>query len=118
MPYRLGDDVDDYCIKCKRVTNHSIVSLLNEDPAKVRCRTCYNDHDYRHEIAPPSKKELKKAQLFQEVLSKVDPAAEEGAAESAAEGEAAIPAIVDPPAEAEAEVAAPALAPAKKGKRK
>jgi hypothetical protein len=69
MPYRLGDDVDDYCIKCKRVTNHSIVSLLGEDPAKVRCRTCYNDHDFRRCEVPPSKKDLKKAQLLAEVLA-------------------------------------------------
>ena len=70
---RLGDVIDDYCIKCRRLTNHAIVSLLNGEPAKVRCRTCYNDHDYRHEKAPPSKKELKKAALFKEVLSSVDP---------------------------------------------
>jgi hypothetical protein len=71
---RLGDVIDDYCVKCRRLTNHAIVSLLNAEPAKVRCRTCYNDHDYRHEKAPPSKKELKKAALFKEVLSSVDPA--------------------------------------------
>lgn len=82
MPYRLGDDVDDYCIKCKRVTNHSIVSMLNEDPAKVRCRTCYNDHDFRRCEIPPSKKDLKKAQLLQEVL------AGGGTAAPAADGEA------------------------------
>lgn len=70
---RLGDVIDDYCVKCRRITNHSIVSLLNKEPAKMRCRTCYNDHDYRHETAPPSKKELKKQQLFKEVLSGIDP---------------------------------------------
>lgn len=59
---RLGDVIDDHCIKCRRVTNHSIVSLVNGEAAKVRCRTCYHDHDYRHEQAPPSKKELKKAE--------------------------------------------------------
>jgi hypothetical protein len=58
--YRLGDVIDDHCIKCRRVTNHSIVSLVGDQAAKVRCRTCYHDHDYRHEQAPPSKKELKK----------------------------------------------------------
>jgi hypothetical protein len=61
---RLGDVIDDYCIKCRRVTNHSIVSILNGEAAKVRCRTCYHDHDYRHEEIPPSKKELKKAELL------------------------------------------------------
>ena len=27
--HRLGDDIDDFCVKCKRITNHSIVSLLD-----------------------------------------------------------------------------------------
>ncbi len=66
---RLGDVLDDFCIKCRRLTNHSIVSLLSGKAAKVRCRTCYNDHDFRNEIAPPSKKDLKKAALFNQVLA-------------------------------------------------
>ena len=66
---RLGDVLDDFCVKCRRLTNHSIVSLLGGKAAKVRCRTCYNDHDYRNEQAPPSKKDLKKAELFNEVLA-------------------------------------------------
>lgn len=75
MPeFRLGDIIDDHCIKCRRVTNHAIVSLVNNEPAKVRCRTCYHDHDYRHEQAPPSKKDLKKAELFKEVLASAAPA--------------------------------------------
>jgi hypothetical protein len=73
--FRLGDIIDDHCIKCRRVTNHAIVSLLNAEPAKVRCRTCYHDHDYRHEQAPPSKKDLKKAELFKEVLAAAAPGA-------------------------------------------
>ncbi len=57
---RLGDIIDDYCVKCRRITNHSVVSLVGTEAAKVRCRTCYHDHDYRHELAPPTKKELLK----------------------------------------------------------
>ncbi len=72
---RLGDEIDDFCVKCKRITNHSIVSMLEGDPAKVRCRTCYSDHDYRRGKAPPSRKDLKKEQLFKEVLSSIDPKA-------------------------------------------
>jgi len=83
--HRLGDIIDDHCIKCRRVTNHSIVSLLNGEPAKVRCRTCYHDHDYRHEQAPPSKKDLKKAALFNEVLSAVGTTAEAAPPEDPAE---------------------------------
>ena len=66
---RLGDVIDDYCVKCRRLTNHAIVSILNGAAAKVRCRTCYHDHDYRHEIAPPTKKELRQAELYKQVLA-------------------------------------------------
>jgi hypothetical protein len=70
---RLGDIIDDFCVKCKRITNHAIVSLLDGKAAKVRCRTCYSDHDFRNEQAPPSKKDLKKAALFAEVLANANP---------------------------------------------
>ena len=84
MPdYRLGDIIDDYCVKCKRIMNHAIVSMLNAEPAKVRCRTCHSDHDYRHEQAPPPKVDARKQALFNEVLAKV--AQPEPAAEAAAE---------------------------------
>jgi hypothetical protein len=73
---RLGDVIDDYCVKCRRLTNHAIVSLMNHEPAKVRCRTCYHEHDYRHEEAPP-KKDPRKEALFKEVLSAIAPAAAE-----------------------------------------
>jgi hypothetical protein len=71
---RLGDTIDDFCVKCKRLTNHAVVSLMNGAAAKVRCRTCYSDHDYRNEIAPPSKRDLRKAALFNQVLTSVAPA--------------------------------------------
>jgi hypothetical protein len=75
---RLGDDIDDFCVKCKRVMNHAVVSLLKDQPAKVRCRTCHSDHDYRHEQAPPPKVDPRKAALFNQVLENVTgkPAAE------------------------------------------
>jgi hypothetical protein len=71
MRARLGDDIDDFCVKCKRVMNHAVVSLLGEEPAKVRCRTCHSDHDYRHEQPPPPKVDPRKAALFNQVLEKV-----------------------------------------------
>src|SRR3954449_13244653 len=42
MEYRLGDVIDDHCIKCRRLTNHSVVSIVNDEVAKVRCRSCYH----------------------------------------------------------------------------
>ncbi len=67
---QLGDVIDDYCVKCKRIMNHSVVSVLNAEPAKVRCRTCHSDHDYRHEQPPPPKVDPRKQALFNEVLAK------------------------------------------------
>jgi hypothetical protein len=75
MELRLGDVIDDHCIKCRRLTNHSIVSMMDGEVAKVRCRSCYHEHTYLHEQAPPSKKDLKKAELFNAVLAQADPAA-------------------------------------------
>jgi len=104
---RLGDDIDDFCVKCKRIMNHAVVSILNDGPAKVRCRTCYSDHDYRHEQAPPPKVDSRKAALFNQVLENVTgspaPALAGGAA--AADGDA--------PAEAVAAESTPA-----KGRKK
>ena len=70
---RLGDDIDDYCVRCKRIMNHAVVSVINGTPAKVRCRTCHSDHDFRHEQAPPPKVDSRKAALFNDVLKKVNP---------------------------------------------
>ena len=99
MRARLGDIIDDYCVKCKRIMNHSVVSCLNDEPAKVRCRTCHGDHDYRHEIAPPTKADLRKAALFKEVLDRMggSPAEETPAV---VEAEAAVPVETAEPAAA------------------
>src|SRR5215475_7664028 len=96
---RLGDDIDDFCVRCKRVMNHAVVSVVNAAPAKVRCRTCHSDHDYRHEQPPPPKVDPRKQALFNEVLKKVDPA--EGGEEIEAEGEevAAEAAVAEAPKE-------------------
>jgi hypothetical protein len=104
MRSRLGDDIDDFCVKCKRVMNHLVVSLLNDEPAKVRCRTCHGDHDFRHEQAPPPKIDARKAALIQQALEK---------AALAADG---VPALVTaapelgPIPEPVAEMAAPVIA--------
>jgi hypothetical protein len=99
---RLGDDIDDFCVKCKRVMNHAVVSILNDEPAKVRCRTCHSDHDFRREQPPPPKVDPRKAALFNQVLANVTagaPAAPEPAVVAAVDV-----AAVDEEEEAPAEV--------------
>lgn len=105
---RLGDDIDDFCVKCKRVMNHAVVSLLNDGPAKVRCRTCHSDHDYRHEQAPPPKVDPRKAALFNQVLEKV----------TAAPAEAIPPPDLIPPEPAVVEAIAEVAEVKTKGRKK
>lgn len=95
---RLGDDIDDFCVRCKRVMNHAVVSVISAAPAKVRCRTCHSDHDYRHEQAPPPKVDARKAALFHEVLKKVNP--------DAAAVEADLPPVPEVELDADAEALA------------
>jgi hypothetical protein len=87
---RLGDIIDDYCIKCRRMTNHAVVSIVEEQVAKVRCRSCYHDHTYLHEQIPPSKKDLKKLELANAALASGEAPAD-GAEPSAAPPDEAAP---------------------------
>lgn len=74
---RLGDLVDDHCSRCHLVTNHSIVAIVNGEPAMVRCRTCSFEHKFRKGKSGGKKKVSKKAELFDEILSKITGGAEE-----------------------------------------
>ncbi len=42
-----GDHVDARCTRCKEITNHTIVAMVEDKPARVRCNTCGGDHNYR-----------------------------------------------------------------------
>lgn len=70
--YRLGDIIDDYCSRCKAVMNHSIVSLVEGEPARTECRTCYTSHKYRN-AQGAKKRPNTKQDLFDEVLDKIGP---------------------------------------------
>lgn len=70
---RLGDIIDDYCTKCKAISNHSVVSMVNDEPARTECRTCYSAHKYRHAKAGKKKPDSLKKSLFDEVLGKIGP---------------------------------------------
>lgn len=68
MP-RLGDDVDDYCSRCQRTTDHSVVVMAGEEVQKVRCRTCDFEHKYRKNKS--GRKEMTAQEAFQKVLASV-----------------------------------------------
>ena len=44
---RLGDIVDDYCPRERRITNHAVVAMVGDEVKQTRCTTCDADHEYK-----------------------------------------------------------------------
>src|SRR5262245_43240997 len=49
---RLGDILDDYCPRERRVTNHAVVAMVGPDVKQTRCTTCDAEHEYKHAKVP------------------------------------------------------------------
>src|SRR5262245_42894174 len=49
---RLGDILDDYCPRERRVTNHAVVAMIGADVRQTRCTTCDAEHEYKHAKVP------------------------------------------------------------------
>jgi len=49
---RLGDVLDDYCPRERRLTNHVIVAMVGDDVKQTRCTTCDADHEYKQAKVP------------------------------------------------------------------
>ena len=49
---RLGDILDDYCPRERRVTNHAVVAMIGADVKQTRCTTCDAEHEYKHAKVP------------------------------------------------------------------
>jgi hypothetical protein len=68
-PLRLGDILDDYCPRERRLTNHAIVALVEQDVKQTRCTTCDTEHVYKGGKAPRRKKSETTGALYKEVLA-------------------------------------------------
>ena len=68
-PLRLGDLVDDYCPRERRITNHVIVALVGESVRQTRCTTCDSEHVYKEARVPRRKKKDETAALYDQVLA-------------------------------------------------
>jgi hypothetical protein len=55
-PLRLGDILDDYCPRERRVTNHVIVAMIEDEIRQTRCSTCEAEHAYKGGKAPRRRK--------------------------------------------------------------
>jgi hypothetical protein len=53
---RVGDLVDDYCPRERRLTDHAIVAMVEDDVRQVRCSACDAEHEYRQGKVPASRK--------------------------------------------------------------
>ncbi len=87
-PLRLGDIVDDYCPRERRITNHAIVALIGDAIRQTRCTTCEAEHVYK-EAKVPRRRKKGEAGAPDDQLAEVAP----GALVAPAEAE-----VDDPPA--------------------
>jgi hypothetical protein len=79
---RLGDLIDDYCPRERRVTNHAIVALVGDTIRQTRCTTCESEHPYKEARVPRKKPRNGEAHdLAGGVLVVPKPAAANGPAE-------------------------------------
>jgi translation initiation factor IF-2 len=53
---RLGDILDDYCPRERRITNHAVVAMIEEEIKQTRCATCDAEHEYKHGRIPVRRK--------------------------------------------------------------
>jgi hypothetical protein len=49
---RLGDILDDYCPRERRVTNHAVVAMVGAEVKQTRCTTCESEHEYKQAKMP------------------------------------------------------------------
>ena len=69
---RLGDIVDDYCPRERRLTNHVVVALVGETIKQTRCSTCDAEHVYKGARVPTRKKKTDSPEVETAVLASVN----------------------------------------------
>jgi hypothetical protein len=67
---RLGDILDDYCPRERRLTNHAVVAMVGPDVKQTRCTTCDAEHEYKNAKVPRQRKKSDTpAVLYSQVLA-------------------------------------------------
>ena len=108
---RLGDILDDYCPRERRITNHAVVAMIEDEIRQTRCTTCDTEHEFKQAKLPTLRKKKESVSAaYKEVLAGVvkdTNGVPAPAASGPAQPEAAQPAAVPAPAPS-APVAEPA----------
>jgi hypothetical protein len=69
---RLGDILDDYCPRERRLANHTVVAMVGDDVRLTRCTTCDTEHPYKGGKAPRLRKKKTPVEAaYDEVLESV-----------------------------------------------
>jgi hypothetical protein len=42
----VGGDIDAQCTKCRMLLGHTILAMVGDKPARVRCNTCQGEHNF------------------------------------------------------------------------
>jgi hypothetical protein len=70
---RLGDILDDYCPRERRLTNHAVVAMIGDEVRQTRCTTCESEHEYKHARVPRQRRKPEQSALYSQVLAHVNP---------------------------------------------
>jgi len=84
---RLGDVLDDYCPRERRLTNHAIVAMIDDEIKQTRCTTCDTEHEFKRGKMPTlRRKKDTVSTAYKEVLEAVKPPVPAGASTVPAPG--------------------------------
>ena len=121
----LGDILDDYCPRERRLTNHAIVAMVEDQVKLTRCTTCDTEHDFKNGKMPTlRRKKDAVSTAYKEVLAAVTgetaaapaaPPPEPANQRAAAPARALVPPVDEPPASAEGREAGNTVASETKG---
>jgi len=68
---RLGDILDDYCPRERRLANHTVVAMVGDEVRLTRCTTCETEHPYKGGKVPRQRKKTTVQAAYDEVLESV-----------------------------------------------
>jgi len=72
---RLGDILDDYCPRERRLTNHVVVAMVGTDVKQTRCTTCEAEHEYKQARLPRLRRKADAPALAPGLPKRHEPAA-------------------------------------------
>ena len=68
---RLGDILDDYCPRERRLTNHAVVAMVEDRVKQTRCTTCDTEHVYKSAKQPARRKKDAPGALYNQVQGRL-----------------------------------------------